>query len=111
MPKPSAPDALLFLGAFNLSLGLGAIVALCALAGGMTCGVLPFEALPSFWQDWVYPWAPQHFIGEGVRAVMFRGAGAWNAGSGPLAVIGAVGVVLACVAGALPRKGVRNTDV
>ena len=77
----------------------------------MTCGVLPFEALPSFWQDWVYPWAPQHFIGEGVRAVMFRGAGAWNAGSGPLAVIGAVGVVLACVAGTLPRKGARNADV
>ena len=102
---------MLFLGAFNLSLGLGAIVALCALAGGMTCGVLPFEALPSFWQDWVYPWAPQHFIGEGVRAVMFRDAGAWNAGSGPLAVIGAVGVVLACVAGALPRKGARNADV
>ena len=102
---------LLFLGAFNLSLGLGVLVALCALAGGMTCGVLPFEALPSFWQDWVYPWAPQHFIGEGVRAVMFRGAGAWNAGSGPLAVIGAVGVVLACVAGTLPRKGARNADV
>lgn len=102
---------LLFLGAFNLSLGLGVLVALCALAGGMACGVLPFEALPSFWQDWVYPWAPQHFIGEGVRAVMFRDAGAWNAGSGPLAVIGAVGVVLACVAGALPRNGARNADV
>ena len=94
---------LLFIGAFSLSLGLGGFIALCGLAG-MMCGPLPFEALPTFWQDWVYPWAPQRFIGEGLRAVMYLDAGAWNVGSGPLAAIGAVGVALAGFAALLPRK-------
>lgn len=92
---------LLFLGAFNLSLGLGGFIVLCGLAGIM-CGVLPYEALPAFWQDWVYPWAPQRFIGEGLRAVLYLDAGAWNAASGPLTAIGTVGVVLAGFSVLLP---------
>lgn len=95
---------LLFVGAFNLSFGLGALIAVCALAGGMMCGALPYEALPVFWQDWVYPWVPQRFIGEGVRAVLYLDAGPWNAGSAPLLGVAAVGAVLAAVAGLLPGK-------
>lgn len=96
---------LLFLGAFNVSIGLGVLVAFCALAFGMMCGTLPYEALPTFWQDWAYPWAPQRFLGEGLRAVMFLDAGAWNVGSGPLAIFGVVGLALAGFAGIMPRRG------
>lgn len=93
---------LLFIGAFNVSTALGGLVVIAGFAFGMMTGTLPFEALPAFWQDWVCPWAPQRFIGEGVRAVLFLEEGAWNAGSLPLLVIGAVGAVLACIAALVP---------
>ena len=95
---------LLFLGAFNLSPALWAVVAVCAFAGGMACGVLPYETLPAFWQDWVYPWAPQRFIGEGLRAVLYLGEGAWNVAGGPLLAIGATGAALAVAAGLVPAR-------
>lgn len=95
---------LLFLGAFNLSPALGAVVAVCAFAGGMACGVLPYETLPAFWQDWVYPWAPQRFIGEGLRAVLYLSEGAWNVAGGPLLAIGATGAALAVAAGLVPAR-------
>ena len=95
---------LLFLGAFNISIVLGALLAVACFTCGMMTGVLPFEALPAFWQDWVYPWAPQRFIGEGMRAVMYLDAGAWNVGSAPLAIVGAVGAVLAGIAALMPGK-------
>lgn len=98
---------LLLLGAFNLSTALGAIIALCALAGGTMCGMLPYETLPSFWQDWIYPWAPQRFIGEGLRAVLYLGEGAWNGGSAPLLAIAATGALLTAFAGCLPGKESR----
>ena len=95
---------LLFLGAFNVSVGLGGLLVVVCFTCGMMTGVLPFEALPAFWQDWVYPWAPQRFIGEGMRAVMYLDAGAWNVGSVPLAIYAAVGAALACIAVLLPGK-------
>lgn len=30
---------------------------------GMALGVLPREGLTSFWQNFVYPWASQRFLG------------------------------------------------
>lgn len=94
----------LFLGALNLSLPLGALVILLMMGLGTATGVLPAEGLPTFWQDWVNPWAPQHFIGEGVRAIALRGAGIANAGTTPLLVAGAIGLALLALAGALPRR-------
>lgn len=95
---------LLFLGLFNLSFGLGALVAAIAMAGGTMVGALPFEALPVFWQDWLYPWVPQRFVSEGLRAILYLGSGAWNSGSGPLAIIGVVGAALGCIAALLPKR-------
>ncbi len=95
---------LLFIGAFNISTGLGALLAVIGFALGMMTGTFPFEALPAFWQDWVYPWAPQRFMSEGIRAILYLDAGAWNVGSAPLVIVGAVGAVLACIAALIPGK-------
>ena len=95
---------LLFIGAFNLSFPVGILVAACVVLGGMMCGVLPYEGLPTFWQDWVYLWAPQRFTAEGLRAVMYLDAGVWNAGSLPLLITGGVGVAAATFAGLVPAK-------
>lgn len=95
---------LALVGAFDVHAGLGALVAVCVFSLGMVCGVMPLEMLPAFWQDWVFPWAPQRFIGEGVRAILYRGAGAWNASCPPLLALAGAGAVLACIAAALPSR-------
>lgn len=95
---------LVFLGLFDIAVPLGALGALLVFACGMACGILPFELLPAFWQDWVFPWAPQRFMGEGIRAILYMGAGVWNAGSGPLLITGVVGAACIALAGLLPAK-------
>ncbi|OUO95419.1 hypothetical protein B5F41_06750 [Gordonibacter sp. An232A] len=95
---------LLLIGALDLAVPLGALVILCVFALGMTTGMMPHEALPAFWQDWVLPWAPQNYLGQGLRDILFMGAGAWNVGSGPLTIIGAAGLGLMILAVLIPRK-------
>lgn len=65
---------------------------------------MPHETLPVFWQDWILPWAPQNYVGLGLRDILFMEAGAWNAGSGPLAVTGLVEACLMVVAAFIPKK-------
>ena len=77
----------------------------------MMTGTFPFEALPAFWQDWVYPWAPQRFMSEGIRAILYLDAGAWNAGSLPLLIVGAVGAMLTCIAALVPGKKDKSETV
>lgn len=96
--------ALLLTGAFDVAVPLGALVALCVFALGMATGAMPHETLPVFWQDWVVPWAPQNYIGQGLRDILYRGAEAWNAASLPLVVTGAVGACLMAISGFLPAS-------
>ena len=71
---------------------------------GMMTGVLPAEMLPTFWADWIQPWAPQHFVGDGVRDILYRGTDLMPHGTGGLLAIGGTGLVLLVVAGLLPRR-------
>ena len=96
--------ALILLGAFNLWRPLGVIAFICMFALGMATGTLPPEALPAFWHDWVLPWAPQNYIGQGLRAILFMDAGAWNVGSTPLAIIGVTGACLMVASAFLPAS-------
>ena len=90
-------------GLSNIALPLGALGAVTVIAFGMSTGVMPFEALPRFWQDWVFPWAPQRFLGEGLRSIMYMGAGAWNAVAPVFAAIGVVGVAVSLLSLAVPE--------
>ncbi|WP_125482401.1 hypothetical protein [Actinobaculum sp. 313] len=105
----SAAIMTLLVGAFDILVLLGVLVALCIFALGMPCGALPVEMMPSFWQSWVYPWAPQHFIGNGLRDIAYMGAGAWPLGATQLAVICCVGLALLAAA-AFMGRGERNAD-
>ena len=91
-----------FMGLMNISRPLGLICAVLGLGLGMTSGLFPYELLPDFWRDWIYGWAPQRFIGDGVRAVLYRGEGWWNAGSEPMLIILCIGLVIFVCAGLLP---------
>ncbi|MCD8199876.1 MAG: hypothetical protein LUD25_02810 [Coriobacteriaceae bacterium] len=95
---------LLYIGAINISMALGAVIMIVFMAFGMMTGNLPYEMLPTFWQDWIYPWAPQHYISEGIRSVIYLGDGAWNRASLPLLIYGLAGIVLAVIAGLIPHK-------
>ena len=98
----------LFLGSFGIAVPIGALVVLFALICGMMTAVLPAEMLPAFWADWIYPWSPQHFIGDGIRDILYRGADLMPAGTGGLLMIGGVGLVLLVLSGFLPSRGARS---
>lgn len=83
----------LLLGVMNVSFGLGAL-GLIACMGTMSCAYIAPEMLPAAWLDWVYPWSPAHFVVEGVRQVVFLGAGVVNSDSLSMLVVAAIG--LAC---------------
>jgi len=84
----------LFIGALDVALPLGALVIITCFALGMGTSMLAYEMLPGFWQNWVYPWAPQRFISGGVSSIIYMGRAAWNDSNLPLAITGCVGIAL-----------------
>lgn len=94
----------LFLGAFNLAPPLGIFVVVGAVLCGMMTGVLPREALPAFWADWIYPWVPQPFLAGGTRDILYMGADLMPRGSAGLLTIGGAGLVLLIASGFVPAN-------
>lgn len=94
---------ILFGGLFNLSLPFGALGVVAVLGFGNMCGVLPSEVLPAFWRDWIVGWVPQHYIGEGIRQVMYMGADAFNSNAGALIIAAAIGLFITLIAAMLPN--------
>ncbi len=96
------------MGLGNISFPLGALFGICAIAFGMSTGLLPYEAIPVFWQEWIYPWVPQRFVGEGLRSILYLGGGVINSGTSALLIYCAVGAVLMLLSvfipGGLPGK-------
>lgn len=84
----------LVIGSINWLGMAGMIVPVAVLLLGLGTANLPYEFLPSFWQDWVYPWNPLRFLAEGSRALMFQGAGWWNPATLGLIATSVVGIAL-----------------
>lgn len=91
-------------GLANIAFGLAVLAVVCIVAFGMMTGVLPVQVLPVFWQDWVFPWAPQHYVGDGLRSIMYLGTGFWNEQSQAFAWVALVGIILSLLALALPSR-------
>lgn len=91
-------------GLANITFGLGVLAVVCIVAFGMMMGVLPLQALPPFWQDWVFPWAPQHYVGDGLRSILYLGTGFWNEQSQAFVWVALAGFVLSLLALALPSR-------
>ncbi|WRS29226.1 ABC transporter permease [Actinomycetaceae bacterium MB13-C1-2] len=98
----------LFLGAFDIAVPLGALAVLLVLFCGMMTAVLPAEMLPPFWANWIVPWVPQPFIAQGIRDILYMGAGLMPRGTGGLLIIGGVGLLLAIAAAFIPSRA-KNT--
>jgi len=95
---------LLFSGALNLAPPLGGLVIVTCFAFGMSSGMFAYEMLPSFWQNWVYPWVPQRFLGDGIRSIIYMGSSGLNRSLLPLLLAGVIGLVLTTIATFLPRR-------
>ncbi len=93
----------LLVGIMNVAFALGT-VGMMACMGTMSCAYIAPEMLPAAWLDWVYPWSPAHFVVEGVRQVVFLGAGVLNSDSLCMLVIAALGLAFGLV-GVLMAKG------
>ncbi|MBL3700737.1 ABC transporter permease [Leucobacter luti] len=91
------------IGAINWVGMIGMAVPVLTLLLGLGPADLPYEFLPAFWQDWVYPWNPLQFLATGARALLFQGAGWLNAGTLGLAITAAVGTVLVVSSTRTPR--------
>ncbi|MFC7766462.1 hypothetical protein [Leucobacter soli] len=98
----------LFLGAFNVAMPFGALVALYAFLLAMMTAALPQEMLPAFWAEWVYPWTPQHMIGDGIRDILYRGADLMPRGSSGLLAIGGTGLALLILSGFIPERKAKS---
>ncbi|MDT3766835.1 ABC transporter permease [Gleimia hominis] len=70
-----------------------AVPVLCMVLG-MSTLTLPRPFLPGFWRDWIYPWIPPRFAGEGVRAVLFANAPVMNESTTALLWVCAFGIAL-----------------
>jgi hypothetical protein len=85
--------------------GIGGIsIFVLIMALGLIASNLPYELLPTFWQDWIYPWIPLRFVSEGLRSVFYMGEGVFNGATGVLMWIGAGGLVLLLLSVFKPRR-------
>ncbi len=91
------------IGSINWVGMVGMAVPVLILILGLGPADLPYEFLPSFWQHWVYPWNPLQFLANGARALLFQGAGWWNAATLGLVITAIVGSVLVATSALTPR--------
>ena len=84
-----------------LNFPLGAFIAVGIFALGMSCAMLGPEMLPQLWADWVYPWAPQAHIGNGIRSIIYLGYMPSTSETYPLLAFGIVGAAALALAAIL----------
>ena len=85
---------LLVVGSLDLFGMPGMVVPIGLLVVGMGTAYLPTEFLPSFWQNWIYPWDPLRFMVDGFRGVLYMGQGFANPSVPPLLIMAGFGLVL-----------------
>ncbi|OCA96136.1 hypothetical protein ACU21_02225 [Actinobaculum suis] len=84
----------LVVGCVGLCGRWGMAIPVCLHIISMTTVTFPAEFLPPLWRDWIYPWTPLQFFGNGVREVLYLDQTALPSQTGAFLVIFGVGVVL-----------------
>lgn len=100
----------LVIGSVNWLGTAGMVVPVAMLVLGMGTADLPYEFLPAFWQDFVHPWNPLRFLADGGRALLFQGAGWWNAATPGMVITAVVGAVLVGTSVLTRRGRARETS-
>ncbi|MDY5153327.1 hypothetical protein SAMN05421878_11038 [Actinobaculum suis] len=84
----------LVVGCVGLCGRWGMAIPVCVHIISMTTVTFPAEFLPPLWRDWIYPWTPLQFFGNGVREVLYLDQTSLPSQTGAFLVIFGVGVVL-----------------
>jgi|GEM_PF-2165760 len=93
----------LFVGALDVRIPVGILVIATTIICGMFTGFMPsVEMLPAFYRDYVAPWAPQRYIGDGLRALIHGGDTACSCTA--FALTGVAGVALMAAAVFINRQ-------
>lgn len=72
----------------------GISIAIAVLVFGLLASALPYELLPEFWQNWIYPWMPLRFFTDGVGEIYYMNGRVINDGLKVLLWLGASGIAL-----------------
>ena len=85
---------LLMLGVVSwLGMGGVPIFAVLMLFAAPLTNLAP-EMLSSFYNDWIMPWAPMHFLTDGMREIVFYDGGIWNNSTAGLVWMMIIGLIL-----------------
>jgi hypothetical protein len=85
---------MLIVGILNWTKLVGGVLLVLMMLMGLLASNLPYEILPTFWQNYIYPWIPMRFLGDGLKEIFYLGGDAWNPSTQILAWIGFGGIVL-----------------
>ena len=102
---------MLVIGIMSWSFTGGAIIFVTLMLLGLVASNLPYEILPTFWQNYVYPWIPMRFMGDGIKEIFYMDGGLWNDGTKVLAWFGAAGILLTLLSALKKDKEVMEEKV
>lgn len=91
-------------GSIDLFGMAGMAIPVLMLVLGIGTANMPYEFLPEIWQKWIYPWMPLQIISNGIKQVVYTGAGWWNNLTDDLMIVVAAGLVLMIIAALKPDK-------
>lgn len=99
---------MLIIGVMSWSFVGGVVIFVTLMLLGLVASSLPYEILPVFWQQYVYPWMPMRFMSDGIKEIFYLGGGIWNAGTQVLIWFGAGGILLILLS-ALKKEKAEKT--
>ncbi|MGI6590026.1 MAG: ABC transporter permease [Eggerthellaceae bacterium] len=97
-------------GLCDLSLVVGAIISAATFGLGMPTAVLAVEMLPTFYATWIYPWAPQRFMGNSLRLIIYQGLAPQAGDMAQLLITAGVGIIAFIVAVVLPKRPQQQNE-
>jgi len=89
---------MLILGVMSWSFIGGLIIFVLLMLLGLVASNMPYEILPTFWQNYVYPWIPMRFMSDGIKEIFYLDGGVWNTGTKALIWFGTGGILLTFLA-------------
>lgn len=99
---------MLIIGVLSWSFVGGVVIFVTLMLLGLVASSMPYEILPIFWQDYVYPWIPMRFMSDGIKEIFYMNGGIWNAGTQVLAWFGAAGILLILLSALKKEKAEKD---
>jgi hypothetical protein len=100
----------LIIGVMSWSAIGGIVIFVTLMLLGLVASNLPYEILPAFWQNYVYPWIPMRFMSDGIKEIFYLGGGIWNSGTQVLVWFGTGGIILTLLSTLKGKQREKNVN-